>query len=249
MKNLLIVLVTMLSTLVFGQNSEIEKKEIWKEVIAHIKQGDLKEVVKRTKFPFDLNGEELSKEEFIEEYPSIFPKGILSTFELIDAELLSGRGNGVYAFMLVGRNEKFDFADIIFKKLDGTWYLTSIEIEFLEFDHQPEPVSDQLEHKKGTLVHSEYNELIGGNIFLFVHDKDELTCGSNHISAIVENVQSDEIVFTASGGSISLKYGPVRSYIYTPDCSVDQHFIALTRKTSEGKFIHLTKIDLQFPKK
>lgn len=130
MKSVFIVLFTLLSTISFGQGSDIERKEIWNEVVIHMRRNELNEIVSTTRFPIKVGENELSEKEFTRLYPSLFDEEILSDFD-IGYEELDWVSNETYTFMLISFDEKFDFADLVFKKLNGSWNLVAIELEKL----------------------------------------------------------------------------------------------------------------------
>lgn len=243
MKNLWIVLLLLLPIISFCQGSNSDKEEIWKEVVVHIQRNELSEVLNKTQFPIKVGEDELSKEQFVELYPSIFYKDILSDFEVGGYEGLDLISSGIYSYMLIGRDEKFDFADLVFQKVNESWYLVAVELEKYEQDEIREFV-DKTAANSGTVLYSEYCEITGGQITLFLKNKSELACEENHICAFVENVNAKEIILTSSGGSLNLEEKETLSYLYTIDCSVDKHFIAISHRTAEGEYIHLSKIDL-----
>lgn len=95
-----------------------------------------------------------------------------------------------------------------------------------------------------SVIYSEYCEFTNGRIILYVKDKSELVCGENHISALVENMDPNQVVLTSSGGSLTLEDKESLSYTYTAECPREKHFIAFSHTTSDGKFVLLAQFDI-----
>ncbi len=242
MKNLWGVLFVLLPLLSFGQGTISDEEQIWKDVVVHIQENHLANVLKKTKFPIKVGNNELSEEQFRELYPSIFSEDILLDFEIGGYEDLDLVSEGVYSYMLIGGEDNFDFADLIFEKVKESWFLVAIDLEKLE-QIEGEETLDRTASNSGTVLYSEYCEQTGGQITLFVKDKSELECKENHISVFVENVSVQEIVLTSSGGSLRLEDKATLSYLYNIDCSVDKHFIVVSHRTPEGEYVLLGKLD------
>lgn len=246
MKNFWGMLFLWVPILSLGQGTISEKEQLWKEVVVPIQENDVDMVLDKTKFPIKVGGDELSKEEFRELYSSIFYDDVLSDLKMAECEELDWVSNGVYSFTLIGTEETYDFADVLVEKIEGSWFLVAIELEKLE-EVESKGIPEGTTSNLGTVLYSEYCKQTGGHVTLFVRNKNELECGENHISLVVENVNAREVVLSVSGGTIRLEDKATLSYVYTVDCSIEKHSIVVSRRNPKREFSTLVKWDIPLP--